>query len=239
MVQMANGENVVQMFELGALGLDDEILALAELERDPVFHKLDAGRYGYYLKHSLRAGRQAARPLQGQDIRMLLREAGIEFMVAESAGTGAMKVALRAQLDWSGKVPHIMVYRESLRQLQTAAEANGALGPVTFEKIVDIHLAHEYYHWLEYRSGQFTNELLEPVECCKIGPFRRKATVLQTSEIAAHTFCKEMLGLPYLPSLLDHMYLIQTGEIKVEQFARNVKKWKMILASMDSVCYNK
>lgn len=236
---MAGGQNEVQAFDLCALGLDDDILALAELERDPVFHKLDSGRYGYYLEQSLGAGRRAARPLQGQDIRVLLEEAGIEFRLAESAGTGTMKVALRAQLDWSGKVPHITVYRESLRQLQIAAETRGALGPVTFDRIVDIHLAHEYYHWLEYRSGQFTNELLEPIECFRIGPFRRKATVLQTSEIAAHAFCKEMLGLPYLPSLLDHMYLIQTGETKMEQFAENVKKWKVILASMDSVCYNR
>lgn len=238
-MKMASGQNVLRLLELSGLGLDDEILALAELERDPVFRKLDASRYSYYLGHSLTAGRQAAQPLQGQDIRMLLKEAGIEFRVADAAGAGPMKVALRAQLDWSRKVPHITVYRESLRQLQDAAKTNGALGPVDFERIVDIHLAHEYYHWLEYRSGQFTNELLEPVECFKIGPFRRKATVLQTSEIAAHTFCKELLGLPYLPSLLDHMYLIQTGEIKIEQFAENVKKWKAILASMDSVCYNK
>ncbi|MGZ7444499.1 hypothetical protein [Paenibacillus sp. TH7-28] len=218
-----------RIFDLRGLDLDDEVLALAELERDPVFHKIEPRKYGYYLSRSLAAGREAAERLRGQDIRVLLEQAGVQFKLAESAGTGAFKVALRAQLDWSGKVPQITVYRESLRQLQAAAEAGGVLGPVTFERIADIHLAHEYYHLLEYRSGRFTNELLDPVESLRIGPFRRKATILQTSEIAAHAFCKELLGLPYLPSLLDHIYLVQTGEIQMEQFAGNVKKWKAIL----------
>lgn len=219
-----------KILDLRGLELGDGALALAELERDPVFHKIDPGKYGYYLTRSLAMGREAAERLRGQDIRVLLEQAGVHFQLAASAGTGTFKVALRAQLDWGGKVPQITVFRESLRQLQAAAAATvGALGPVTFDGIVDIHLAHEYYHFLEYRSGRFTNELLDPVEALRIGPFRRKATVLQTSEIAAHAFCKELLGLPFLPSLLDHIYLMQTGEIKMEQFVENVKKWKAIL----------
>ncbi|WP_068785969.1 hypothetical protein [Paenibacillus phocaensis] len=218
-----------QAFDLLGLDLDDGVLALAELERDPVFHKIDPGNYAYYLSRSLAMGREAAERLHGQDIRVLLEQAGIQFHLAASAGTGTFKVALRAQLDWGGKVPQITVYRESLRQLQAAAETVDGLGPVSFDRIVDIHLAHEYYHFLEYRSGRFTNELLDPVEALRIGPFRRQATILQTSEIAAHAFCKELLGLPLLPSLLDHVYLMQTGAIKKEQFAENVKKWKAIL----------
>ncbi|WP_334075387.1 MULTISPECIES: hypothetical protein [Paenibacillus] len=220
------------VYEIRSLGLNDEVLAFAELERDPVFHKIEPGKYGYYLSRSLEMGREAAARLKGQPIRQLLDQAGVRFNLAASAGAGngAFKVALRAQLDWSGKVPEITVYRESMHQLQAAAAASdGALGPVTFERIVDIHLAHEYYHLLEYRSGRFTNELLEPVECLKLGPFRRMATILQTSEIAAHAFCKELLGLPYLPSLLDNIYLVQTDRMKMEQFVENVNKWKTIL----------
>lgn len=227
---MTNVREKERIFDLRGLALDDEVLALAELERDPVFHKIEPGMYGYYLSGSLGMGREAAGRLRGQHIRALLEEAGVRFRLAESAGAGAFKVALRAQLDWSGKVPEITVYRESMHQLHmAAAAADGALGPVTFERIVDIHLAHEYYHLLEYRSGRFTNELLDPVECLRIGPFRRKATVLQTSEIAAHAFCKELLGLPYLPSLLDNIYLMQTERMEMERFVENVKKWKKIL----------
>ncbi|RCX19641.1 hypothetical protein DFP94_10492 [Fontibacillus phaseoli] len=228
---MTGARNKEQVFEIRGLGLNDEVLAMAELERDPVFHKIAPDKYGYYISRSLDMGREAAVRLKGRDIRELLDQAGVKFNLAASAGTGAFKVALRAQLDWSGKVPKITVYRESMRQLHIAAEAaEGALGPVTFDRIVDIHLAHEYYHLLEYRGGQFTNELLDPVECLKIGPFRRTATILQSSEIAAHAFCKELLGLPYLPSLLDNIYLMQTGHMKMEQFAENVKKWKTILS---------
>lgn len=209
----------------GGLGLSDEVLALAELEKDPVFHNIAADKYGYYVSSALAMGREAAEELRGGEVRSLLEQAGVRYTLADAPGAGPFRIALRAQLDWSGKAPEITVYRHSMEQLLAAAQDSGMFGPLTMERITDIHLAHEYYHLLEYRSGRFTNEVLEAVDSRVLGIFRRRSTVLQTSEIAAHAFCKTLLGLPCLPSLLDNIYLIQTGALKAERFAQDVERW--------------
>ncbi|ASA22524.1 hypothetical protein [Paenibacillus donghaensis] len=220
----------VNSFRISELGLSDEVLAFAELEKDPLFHKIAPGKYSYYIARSLEMGRAAAVPLQGQPVRCLLEQAGVAFEIKPASGSSALRLALRAQLDFSGRTPWINVYQDSMEQLREAALAGGgAYGALSLDEVMDIHLAHEYYHLLEYRADQFTSDVLEPVECMRIGPFRRQAAILQASEIAAHAFCKELLNLPYLPSLLDNIYVWQTSKLERVQIQEIVGRWKAIV----------
>lgn len=201
----------------------DLTLALMELRRDPMYRRIPEERRICYAERSLRDGREAAEDAEPLAIGELLERAGIAVRF-EGASGGLFGSALRAQIDWTGQVPRIAVYRESMRQLAEAASAfPGTFGELTAEAAADIHLAHEYYHWLEYKRGVFTAERLDPVEI-RFGPWKRKASVRQCGEIAAHAFAKNLLNLPHLPSLLDDLYLMHIGELDQAAFDEEMEK---------------
>jgi hypothetical protein len=81
-----------------------------------------------------------------------------------------------------------------------------------------LHLAHEYFHYLEFTSGQSVSERLESVETFRLFGLSRKAKINKCSEVAAHAFAKTSLGLPWLPNGYDYIYLVETGKMKEELF---------------------
>lgn len=219
--ETAAGRNVLGSLQSGEDA--DLPLGLMELRRDPMYSRIPEERRVQYAERSLSDGREAAGDTERLAIGELLERAGIAVRIEDASG-GMFGSALRAQIDWTGKVPRIAVYRESMRQLAEAASAfPGTFGELTAEAAADIHLAHEYYHWLEYTRGVFTAERLDPVEI-RFGPWKRKASVRQCGEIAAHAFAKKLLNLPHLPNLLDYLYLMHIGELNKEAFDEEMGK---------------
>ncbi|WP_179281290.1 hypothetical protein [Paenibacillus sp. XY044] len=246
------------------LGLTDEVLAHAELAKDPLYRKIPKDRLAYYVDRSLQRGREAAQTCRGMSIRELYRRDGLRHEITDRSGT-FHHLSLRAQIDFAKTPPEVVVYAASLRGMADAyraimspgeqaqrlnhtadakPEPGNALQPSglspdplsehasapqdeELERLVDIHLAHEYFHYLEYRAGQFTNDMLEPVEVFRLGRrLVKRSSIVQCSEIAAHAFCKEMMGLLFLPNVLDYAFLIQNGSLSEEAFCREVESWK-------------
>lgn len=210
--------------------LSDEILGCMELKQDPLFHKIPEAKIPYYVHESLRAGRHAAASYKGSSIRRMCEEAGLHYEVTNASGE-YHNVSFRAQIDFTKKQPEIILYASSLQGMQRVCrdilgEPTSAAEP-DMETLVDIHLAHEFYHWLEYRDAAFTNERLEPIEVFKLGPYTKRSTVVQCSEIAAHAFCKEVLDLPCLPNLLDYAYLITEKHMQAEAFEQQLETCKL------------
>ncbi|MFC7677932.1 hypothetical protein [Paenibacillus sp. GCM10028914] len=211
----------------GIQSLPDETMACAELEQDPLFHRIPPEQIPYYVSTSLARGREAAAPYIGRNIRELCEEAGLHYEITSQSGT-FHKVQFRAQIDFAKKPPEIIVYSESLAGMKHSYQEVVGDDPEGMElgRLIDIHLAHEFYHYLEYKSGRFTNEELEPIEVFKLGKWlAKRSSVVKTSEIAAHAFCKELMGLPCLPNVLDYVYLMQNKTLSETQFAAQVNRW--------------
>jgi hypothetical protein len=218
------------------LGLTDEVLAHAELTKDPLYRKIPQDRLAYYVDRSLQRGRETAQACRGMSIRELYRREGLRYEITDRSGT-FHQLSLRAQIDFNQTPPEVVVYAASLRGMADAyrtvmspgeqAQRSSPPQDDELERLVDIHLAHEFFHYVEYRAGQFTNDMLEPVEVFRLGRrLVKRSSVVQCSEIAAHAFCKEMMGLPFLPNVLDYAFLIQTGSLSEEAFCREVEAWK-------------
>ncbi|MDQ0089816.1 hypothetical protein J2T12_003229 [Paenibacillus anaericanus] len=206
--------------------LSDEMLACAELEQDPLFHKIPRDKIPYYVKESLDKGRQIGAAFAGNSVRALCQREGLKYEITGKSGK-FHQVSFRAQIDFAKAPPEITVYSASLSEMQQALEAlMGHHESPDMEQLIDIHLAHEFYHYLEYKSGRFTNELLEPIDVLKLGFYTKRSSVVKCSEIAAHAFCKEITGLPYLPNLLDYVYLIENKTMSIEQFKHKMQDWK-------------
>lgn len=213
----------------GLSGLSDEVLGCMELRQDPLFHKIPPAKIRYYVHESLQAGRLAAAKYKGLGIRAMCRDAGLRYEITEASGI-FHNVSFRAQIDFAKTPPEIMLYASSLKGMQTVCQEllgeRCDTGKNELDFLVDIHLAHEFYHWLEYRDQVFTNEKLDRIEVFKLGPFTKKSSVVQCCEIAAHAFCKDLLALPCLPNLLDYAYLIRERKLSADEFMRQIEACK-------------
>lgn len=195
--------------------MDDQVLALCELSNDLLFHKIPRERLAYYADASLDAGRCAARQFAGQSVQALYERGGIGIRYAGS-GKQNYGVILRGQCVMGRDRCMVDVYLDSIREL--AAHSGWEGRSLTPEQALEVHLAHEFFHIWEYREGRSIAEELEPVTSAAFLGLRRKSQISRCSEVAAHAFAKELLGLPVLPNFYDYRYLIDTGAMTQADF---------------------
>ncbi|ALC80367.1 MULTISPECIES: hypothetical protein [Bacillus] len=211
--------------------LDDQLLAYLELKKDLLFHRIPSDKIYYYVTRSLEIGRKKAQSFLHKDIKSLCKQNQLEIEISDSIGV-FHQVKFRAEIIFTKKKSKIKIYKPSLVEL---IEAYNLISEteLTYQDVLSIHLAHEFYHYLEYREKQFTNELLDKVDALKIGPYKKKSTVVSCSEIAAHSFCKELIGIDFLPNLFDSIYLVHKNMWTVQDFENHFRKtkkeWEQVL----------
>jgi hypothetical protein len=202
--------------------MDDRALALCELSNDLLFHKIPPGRIAYYTDGSLREGFAAAEGLEGADMMGLCRERGITVS-KRPAGKAAFGVALRGTAVMGPKECSIEIYEDSVR-------AMAALCGLEYSLAEAVHLAHEFFHYLEHKSGAPVPDRLEKIVALRFLGLERKAGITRASEAAAHAFAKAVLGLPVLPNYYDYMYLIASGKMSQEFFDNKLKDMERMLS---------
>lgn len=206
--------------------MDDRTLALCELSGDLLFHKIPKERLAYYVDASLEAGRKAAEPFLNQSIRQLYGEHGISIEEKGSARQGC-GVLLRGQAVMAASGCSVEIYRDSIQELAAYSAWHGTT--LSTDEALEVHLAHEFFHILEYRSGTTVADTLAPVERFSLLGWKPTAHITRCCEIAAHAFAKELLGLPALPNLYDYLYLMGTGHLSREAFDEKLARMEALL----------
>ncbi|MDM8183427.1 hypothetical protein QUV97_07165 [Enterococcus cecorum] len=186
----------------------DEFLAFLELKQDMFYHKIPQERIPYYVHQSLKIGRIYAQNLPNKNIKQLYKTVDIKIKEEDNDGK-FFKIEMRAQFEVDKKGNYIVyVYKSSIDKL---AKANN----LSFEKMKNIVLTHEYFHYLEEKMNQHVFDELESVETFKLSKLIRTAKIRRTSEIAANVFAKEVANLKYLPSYFDYQYLIKEKKMSL------------------------
>lgn len=206
---------------------DDRILALCELSNDLMFTKIPQDRLAYYVDSSLQAGRDAALKLSGKDIFELYSENNIRIKYHES-GSGAFGVVLRAQTSMSEKECYVDIYKASINELAGCGRLENGFR-LDYSQALALHLAHEFFHLIEYKTGGFVSEKLESVVTASFLGFERRSKLNRCSEIAAHAFAKDFLRLPCLPNYFDYLYLIETGKLAQADFNAKLQRMGELL----------
>jgi hypothetical protein len=205
----------------------DEVLALCELSNDLLYYKIPKDKLLYYISESLAIGKKSANQWKGQSIRKLCEEKNIQIhYIRESKKTYG--VSFRAQVEMDKKQTTIFIYEGSIRELAKNSGLHQEK-PLSYDAALDIHLAHEFFHYLEYISDKFVSEQLEQIVTIRLPFITKKAYINRCSEIAAHAFTKELLGLEHLPNLYDYYYLINSGQMKQVDFEQMIKKKEELL----------
>lgn len=210
--------------------IKDEVLALCELSNDLLYQKIPKEKLAYYISESLTIGKETADEFVNRDILDLCDENKIEIeYIRESKKTYG--VSFRAQVEMDKKHTKIFLYEGSIREL---AKNSGFTGrkALTYEEALKIHLSHEFFHYLEYTKNKFVPDRLEEIVTMRFLTFARKARIQRCSEIAAHAFAKELLGLKELPNVYDYSYLINSGKMKKDSFNGMLKENEAILKGL-------
>jgi hypothetical protein len=208
--------------------IKDEVLALCELSNDLLYQKIPKTKLTYYIKESLNLGKIAAELYQGQDIRKLYEENQIEVEYIK-ASTKTYGVSFRAQVEMDKKHTKVMIYEGSIGELSKNSGFQGRK-PLTYEKALQIHLCHEFFHYLEYTKEDFVSDKLDTIVTMKLPFYTKKVHINRCSEIAAHAFAKQLLGLEELPNIYDYYYLINSGKMKKSSLEEMLQNYEQQLA---------
>ncbi len=128
-------------------------------------------------------GRATARRFKAggerQEVRALAAEMGVE--IVERASPPPAQPGLRSE--YRPDPPRIILYHNPIDELAEAVRAQGRF-ELAARELHDVHIAHELFHHLER------------VE--RLGPLS-----VELAEEAAHSFARELLGLPFNPRELS------------------------------------
>lgn len=196
--------------------MDNRILALCELSNDLLYHKIPREKLSYYIDASLKAGKDAASEFLHEDLAALYEKNGITVEYRES-GKGAYGIVYRGQITLSKSGCSLEVFTSSIRELAEHSAGTDLL-PIDYELAKKIHLAHEFFHYLEYSRDQTVSQMLNRVLIMNFLGLKRYAAINRCSEVAAHAFAMELLKLPVLPNYYDYRYLINTGKMTAAAF---------------------
>ncbi|MDU5105351.1 hypothetical protein [Clostridium sp.] len=200
--------------------LNDEILSLLELMEDSLFHKIPKEKIKYYINESIQIGKNLANEYSNKDIGSLLKNHGVELVIKECCES--KKLDIRGEIIFDKEEKQIIIYKNSIDQIIETLKKHEL--SISRKEVYNIHLAHEFYHFLEYSNNDNTNYKIDKIEI-GLGRFiKRKATILKTREIAAHAFCKEILNLKFHPKLLDYIYLLENKKINLIEFKKYIKE---------------
>ncbi|ELU5588512.1 hypothetical protein SCB17_003023 [Clostridium perfringens] len=201
----------------------DDIMSLAELKEDPMFSIMSKKEILYYIRESQRIATERAKTLKEEFIYENLIDIcnikGIQVNICNK-DCKFMDIKYRAEIYY--RKSEINIIRPSIELMFNELKNNNLNiykdKTLVIEDVIDIHLAHELYHLLEYNEQKDTSYLLNPITELKIFNFKKVRRVLKVSEIAAHKFCKEYLDMTFHPKVLDYLYLIGRGELNEKVF---------------------
>lgn len=200
----------------------DPVLAVMELQRDLLFHRIPDGKTKEYVDISLRAGREQAQRFSGRALAELCRERGIHVQISDST-QGMAGMTFRAKIEYGEDKAIFTLFSPAVGSL--IKEINPLLLPedrFTFQQACDMLVAHEFFHYLEFTELGDTAGLTEKVSIAKLFGKPRHACIMRCGEVAAHAFAKEFLQLSFLPNLTDYLYFVATKKWTEDELRRQL-----------------
>lgn len=149
-------------------------------------------------ERALEIGEKTAVDYKGKDLDKLAKEFKISLRM-ETGGVVGNRL-LRAQYDDSVKC--ITVYQDGLEQLLQSGRLEELGLPASRDQVRDMLLWHEFFHVLEFHKIGMVGKqfpLAHKVLC-----FSVKKPFYAASELSAHAFVRDVLGLKRLPLYLDY-----------------------------------
>lgn len=196
-----------------------ELCGYLLLQNDNNFHKLSETEISNAVEMSTKMGKLEAKKTPKTRMKELFEHEGISIVRRE--GKHPLGIFSQIQIDQSTK--KVELFWEYIMEKKAAMDWLGY--DYSVDDIMEIHLAHEYYHYIEIINDQRTEERL-PVLMKKRKLFSHRCYIVAASEIAAHIFAMEYCKLPFHPLVMDYAWKLYQGNHSEEDreiFLRRMK----------------
>ncbi|MDF2595105.1 MAG: hypothetical protein K0R69_1446 [Clostridia bacterium] len=197
--------------------ISDEIMAFLELKEDSQFSNIAPKDYVFYLSKSMAFGKIESQRYRRQDLEAILKSEGVQILHHQNVNTMETPFSMiQSQIYFTKEEKKIEIFVGVIEEKRRAMEKFGLR--ISAEEMRRLHLAHEFYHFLEFSRDQRTGERLPPISKKLLGIIPVQSYVTRTNEIAAHQFAKEVCNFPIHPKIMDYCYQITKGAYKREAF---------------------
>lgn len=188
--------------------MSDYELAYEQLSRDLLFYKIPSEQVEYYVNTAMEIGIEAAEKYQNEDICEMCAKNSVIIETSDRSGK-FFGTRIRAEIHMSDDEKKIILYQKSIDDIAKVVLYHlPCKQQLSRDKIRKMHIAHEFFHFMEKQNNCYVNEMLAKVVIFRFLGLQRKASILTLSELAAHSFSKRLLNLPHYPYLYDKLYAL-------------------------------
>lgn len=194
------------------MGLSVEIFSYLLLKSDRYFNRLSSNQMELVLAQSIQIGKNEAKFFEGKSLREELSINHVKIQIRDDAHP----VGIFSQIQIDPKKSEIQIFLGEMEKKRQAYIGITGM-EVTMDQMIEIHLAHEFYHYIEMTQNKRTEDLVEKIE---ISGWRRvkQRRLLTSSEIAAHSFAMEYCNWEYHPLLMDYGLHFSNQKKTAEEF---------------------
>lgn len=207
------------------------------LMQDPAAAGIPDDSFRYYTESSMRMGKEDANTLlTGSGVRpghiglenwagLCAETDGIRIQcVKENSDRGfGLKIAASTVFEQGNCT--VMLNEDLISEKYECTKEIPEIGESGVDQMMSLHLAHEYFHCLEYLKNGRVYRLLRPAR--KKGFLGiRECRIRTASEIAAHTFANEVMKPAVPPPVIDYLTMLRQGELSPEVFEKNVMRMR-------------
>jgi len=190
--------------EAGALWSGDETAQAAELlKRDPLYRRITPDDVPALISGAIELGRarcdDAIERAGTADPLPAAQHHGVKVLF-DISETGSIPFTVLSE--YSPKPPVITVRENAVRSCAQKLEKHFTHDAKRLSAgLANVCIAHELYHHIERRDMSYVNFGYK-IKVIDLRFLKIEKSLTALSEIAAHSFAKRMLGLPFLPCVL-------------------------------------
>jgi hypothetical protein len=205
--------------------VDDETWGKYAVSREPLRNRIPETRKIEMIRGSIRCGEEYAGRILRENGNVSPREIAEQFGLSVRFSDLPMtdKRVLFAQFTPPNQIE---IMQEPMKEYKTVLEgatAEDCSRLPTVEKIQNILLGHEIFHYLEDRDEKEIYTRTEKIRLWHFLCFQNNSTVGALSEIAGMAFTKSLNCLSYSPFLLDVLLFFGYNPDEARNIYRDVK----------------
>lgn len=208
----------------------DETLSVLELLNDRSTTSAEPSDIATVARAASSLGRNEAMRWRGFNLTVELQRAGMEVRHVKSSPSGGGSPVRLAALTVFGKSPgkerYVDLFLDEIARKQEALATCGI--EMSLDELVEIHLAHEFYHFVEFSHNRRTEEMVPEVRMRGRWAARHHR-LKHAGEVGAHAFAKEWTGSALHPILLDVIVQMTWSRPMRDDFEGRVRRaWEIL-----------
>lgn len=197
------------------------------LMQDPAAAKIQEDSFRYYTESSIRMGKEAANAFLtscgaqpghiGMETwaRLCAETCGVRVQYVKENSDRGFGLEIAANTVFEQGTCTVVLNEDLISEKYECTKEIPEIGESGVDQMLSLHLAHEYFHCLEYLKNGRVYRLLKPAR--KAGFLGiRECRIRAASEIAAHTFANEVMKPAVPPPVIDYLTMLRRGELSPE-----------------------